>query len=97
VLYNDKYQPNVYNRAVDKRTAKDVDMLATVKTGEKLKRYRRGAGLTQVELAEKAEVAQSTVTQIERGNITEPRPGTLKALAKVLGITPMDLLDDVED
>jgi transcriptional regulator with XRE-family HTH domain len=74
-----------------------MDMLATVKTGEKLKRYRRGAGLTQVELAEEAGVAQSTVTQIETGTITEPRPGTLKALADALGITPLDLLDDVED
>jgi transcriptional regulator with XRE-family HTH domain len=71
-------------------------MLATVKTGEKLKRYRRGAGLTQVELAEESGLSQSTITQIEKGNITEPRPGTLKALADALGIAPRDLLDDLE-
>ena len=72
-------------------------MLSTVKTGEKLKRYRRGAGLTQVELAKRAGLAQSTVTQIEKGKITEPRPGTLRDLAEALGVSPMDLLDDLED
>jgi transcriptional regulator with XRE-family HTH domain len=86
----------VYPDRVDKRRRKDAYMLATVKTAEKLKRHRRGAGLTQVELAEKAGLAQSTVTMIETGQIAEPRPGTLKALAEVLGLKPMDLLDDLD-
>jgi len=58
-------------------------------------RYRRGAGLTQKELASRAGVTQSTVTQIERGIIAEPRPRTLTKLAAVLGITATDLLDDL--
>lgn len=70
-------------------------MLLGVKTGEKLKRYRRGSGLTQKELAQKAGVTQSTVTQIETGTIAEPRPRTLTKLANALGVTPTDLLDDV--
>ena len=69
-------------------------MLTVVKTGEKLKRYRRGAALTQIELAERAGLAQSTVTMIETGQISEPRPSTLKALAEVLELKPIDLLDD---
>jgi transcriptional regulator with XRE-family HTH domain len=71
-------------------------MLLEVKTGDKVKRYRRGAGLTQKQLADAAAVTQSTVTQIETGTIAEPRPGTLKKLADVLGVTPADLLDDLE-
>ena len=71
-------------------------MLMAVKTGEKVKRYRRGNGLTQVELAVASGVAQSTIAEIERGAIKEPRPRTLVKLAEVLGVTPMDLLDDLE-
>jgi transcriptional regulator with XRE-family HTH domain len=74
-----------------------MDMLQRVRTAEKLKRYRRGAGLTQVELAERAGVAQSTITMIETSQIAEPRPHTLRVLAEALGVSPMELLDDVED
>jgi transcriptional regulator with XRE-family HTH domain len=70
-------------------------MLATLATtGEKLKRLRRGAGLTQAELAEKSGVAQSTVAQIETEVRTTPHPGTLRKLAEALGKTPADLLED---
>jgi len=54
-------------------------------------------GLTQVELAERAGVAQSTITMIETSQIAEPRPHTLRVLAEALGVSPMELLDDVED
>jgi transcriptional regulator with XRE-family HTH domain len=72
-------------------------MIQKVKTAEKLKRYRRAAGLTQVELAERAGVAQSTIVMIERSQIAEPRPGTLRSLAEALGIEIIDLLDDIEE
>jgi len=70
-------------------------MLEAVKTGEKLKRYRRAAALTQRDLGERADVAQATIAEIEGGRIREPRPRTLKALADALDVTPLDLLDDV--
>jgi transcriptional regulator with XRE-family HTH domain len=73
-------------------------MLADVATtGEKLKRLRRGQGLTQEELAEQSGVAQSTIAQIETGRRPEPRPGTLKKLAGPLGVEIAELLEDIED
>jgi transcriptional regulator with XRE-family HTH domain len=77
------------------QNGRKTDMLATVATtGEKLKRERRGEGLTQVELAERSGVAQSTIAQIEGGARPTPHPGTLKKLAEALGIETRDLLPD---
>jgi transcriptional regulator with XRE-family HTH domain len=66
-------------------------------TGEKVKRLRRGLAMTQAELAEKAGVAQSTITMLERGQISEPHPRTMKGLANALAVSPADLLDDPEE
>jgi transcriptional regulator with XRE-family HTH domain len=72
-----------------------TDMLAAVATtGEKLKRERRGEGLTQAELAERSGVAQSTIAQIEGGARLNPHPRTLKKLAEALGVETRELLDD---
>jgi transcriptional regulator with XRE-family HTH domain len=73
-------------------------MLAAVATtGEKLKRERRGEGLTQAELAERSGVAQSTIAQIEGGSRPTPHPRTLKKLAEALGVETRALLEDLED
>lgn len=69
-------------------------LTAVATTGEKLKRLRRGAGLTQAELAQASGVAQSTIAQIETGQRKEPHPGTLRKLAEALELTPADLLED---
>ena len=70
-------------------------MLATVATtGEKLKRERRGEGLTQAELAGRSGVAQSTIAQIEGRARPNPHPRTLKKLAEALGVETRELLDD---
>jgi transcriptional regulator with XRE-family HTH domain len=69
-------------------------LVAVATTGEKLKRERRGAGLTQVELAERSSVAQSTIAQIEGGARPTPHPRTLKKLAAALGVETRELLDD---
>jgi transcriptional regulator with XRE-family HTH domain len=69
-----------------------MQLMAT--TGEKLKRLRRGQGLTQVELAKRAGVAQSTIVYIERNAREEPHPSTLRRLGEALGVTPADLLED---
>jgi transcriptional regulator with XRE-family HTH domain len=71
-------------------------MLIKVKTGEKVKRLRRGSGLTQVQLAEKSGVSQGTIAQVENGEVAQPRPSTIVRLAEALGVSGMDLLDDVE-
>jgi transcriptional regulator with XRE-family HTH domain len=55
-----------------------------------LHRLREERLLTQQQLAEKAEVARSTVARVELG---EPaRYSTVKALAEALGVTPADLM-----
>jgi transcriptional regulator with XRE-family HTH domain len=72
-------------------------MLATVKTGEKLKRERRAAGHTQAELAGLSGVAQSTIAQIEGGVRENPHPRTLKKLAGALHLEARDLLPDPSD
>jgi transcriptional regulator with XRE-family HTH domain len=70
-------------------------MLAEVATtGEKLKRLRRGRGMTQKELSDASGVAQSTIAQIETMRRAEPRPGTLKKLAEALGVETAELLED---
>lgn len=69
-----------------------ITVVAT--TGEKLKRLRRGRALTQVQLAERAKMSQSTIAQIESGARPNPHPGTLGKLADALGVSPADLLED---
>lgn len=66
-------------------------------TGEKLKRYRRGAGLSQRALAARAGITQANISAIERDARKEPRATTLGKLAKALDIKPSDLLGDVEN
>ena len=69
-------------------------MMAMATTGEKLRRLRRGQAMTQEELASASGVSPSTIVAIERGERASPHPGTLGKLAKALGVTPADLLED---
>lgn len=55
-----------------------------------IKHYRKQAGLTQEELAERLDVARSTITQWETG-WSSPRMGMVQKLAEVFGITPVFL------
>lgn len=48
---------------------------------------RGRAGLTQAELAKRADVPQSVVSDLENGKTIYPRLDTAMALAKVLGCT----------
>jgi transcriptional regulator with XRE-family HTH domain len=59
----------------------------------RLRALRASAGLTQQELAGKAGLSMSVVTQIERGVIPDPRISTLRALAQALNITVGELVD----
>jgi transcriptional regulator with XRE-family HTH domain len=52
----------------------------------RLKRLRRGAGLTQQQLAGAAGLSMSLITQLEQGAKTDPRMSTLKGLARALGV-----------
>jgi transcriptional regulator with XRE-family HTH domain len=59
--------------------------------GQRLKRLR-GDGMSQVELAVKAGVSPSLVAKIEQDENINPKLSTLRALARVLGVTTADLI-----
>jgi DNA-binding XRE family transcriptional regulator len=58
-----------------------------------LERARRDAGMSQADLAEASGVAQSHISQLERG-AGEPRLGTIVALAKALRTKAASLIGD---
>ena len=60
-----------------------------MKFNEKLKSARKGAKITQVELAEKLNVTQGTIANWERG-AREPDVETIKAIAAALSV-PVEL------
>jgi transcriptional regulator with XRE-family HTH domain len=62
--------------------------------GDILKRRRKALGLTQVELADKANVAQSMISQIERGKSDNVTIGNLRSLADALDCAVVDLLTE---
>ena len=53
-----------------------------------LRQARDRSGMTQAELSKASGVHLSTITQLERGIITDPRTNTARALAEALGIDP---------
>lgn len=54
--------------------------------GDRLRRYRVAAGLSQEALAERAGIAARTIGAIEQGTSTAPYRGTVLCLANALGI-----------
>lgn len=62
--------------------------------GDILKRRRKALGLTQVELADKANVAQSMISQIERGISDNVTIDNLRSLANALDCAVVDLLTE---
>lgn len=54
--------------------------------GQAIKSARKKAGLTQTELAEKIDIAQTSLSQIEVGSIN-PSPKTIKAVCEALHIS----------
>jgi transcriptional regulator with XRE-family HTH domain len=69
--------------------------LLTYLDGNRLKRLRVGHGLTQRELASKADMSPSTIVSLEKEQRNEGfHPSTLRKLAGALGVEPDDLLKD---
>lgn len=62
----------------------------------KLKELRNFRVMTQAELAELAQVGQSAICQFESGEI-KPSLNTLSKLAKALGVSVADLLDESKE
>ena len=60
--------------------------------GDRLKRERTLAALTQAELANKAGLTTAAVARVERDG-AETRPSTLRKLTKALNVQPRDLIE----
>jgi transcriptional regulator with XRE-family HTH domain len=63
---------------------------------QKLKALRERSVLSREELAEGAGLNYETVRRIEAGD-QEPRPKTIRALARALGVEPHELLKGGDD
>jgi transcriptional regulator with XRE-family HTH domain len=63
----------------------------------RLKELREQAGLSQQELAVKADLSLSLVAKLEQGKKADPRVSTVLALTGALGVKPGGLLDGVAD
>ena len=63
------------------------------KVGKVLKGFRGAKGLTQVELAEKAQLTQSYLAMLESGERVNPSLDILQRLAKALKVDIGELLD----
>ena len=65
-------------------------------TGERIRQARKSAGMTQAELAERADISLDTIKSVENGrrenDLRNPKIETLRKLADALGVTPGYLL-----
>ncbi len=62
------------------------------KLGKKIKKLRTGLGLSQDELARKADVPYTTLTKIETGVIKKPSVYVVAKIAKALNISIEELI-----
>lgn len=60
---------------------------------EKIAEYKKKLGITTEELSKRSGVPLGTLNKILSGDTKDPKLGTLKAIARVLGCT----LDDFDD
>ena len=76
-------------------TVEAIAALGRQTIGERIRRYRESAGLTQEALARAAEIGRVTLVRLENGE-QSPRFKTLKAVAEALGVDAPDLLVEPE-
>ena len=67
--------------------------MADRKLGEIVRELREARGLSQAQLAERAQIALSYVTTIEAGQPGSPPRQILQRLARALGVTAKKLLE----
>ena len=80
-----------YCDATYRPTIEAIAALGRQTIGERVRRYRESAGLTQETLARAAHIGRVTLVRLEKGE-QSPRFKTLKAIAGALGIDAPDLL-----
>ena len=84
-----------YCDATYRPTIEAIAALGRQTVGERVRRYRESAGLTQKALARAADIGRVTLVRLEHGE-QSPRFKTLKAVADALGIDAPDLLVEPE-
>jgi len=57
-----------------------------------IKKMRAKLGLTQDDLAKKADIKYTTLTKVESGAVNKPSVQTMAKIAKALGVSIEDLL-----
>ena len=76
-------------------TIEAIAALGKKTIGDRVRRYRESAGLSQKALARAADIGRVTLVRLEHGE-QSPRFKTLKAVADALGIDAPDLLVEPE-
>ena len=76
-------------------TVEAIAALGRRTVGERVRRFRESAGLTQEALAKAADIERVTLVRLEHGE-QSPRFKTLKAVADALGMDTPDLLVEPE-
>ena len=84
-----------YCDATYRPTVEAIAALGRRTIGERVRRYRESAGLTQEALARAAEIGRVTLVRLENGE-QSPRFKTLKAVADALGMEAPELLVEPE-
>ena len=64
--------------------------------GDRLRLLRKRSLMTQEQLAERSDVAVSTIIRIERNQV-EPHGSTIRKLAEALGVEPHELVKGASD
>lgn len=59
--------------------------------GERIAVLREEQAMSQAELAERAKISPSTLSQIESGKVPRPHVGTVRKIARALGVEPTEL------
>src|SRR6266568_3651745 len=67
-----------------------MDLPNPLTFGDLLRRYRTAAGLTQEELAERAQVSPRAISDLERGQRNRPWRETIHLLADALTLEPSE-------
>jgi transcriptional regulator with XRE-family HTH domain len=61
----------------------------------RLRTLREAAGLSQQEVADRADLSLSLITKMEQARKADPRASTIIALAAALGVKPGQLIEDL--
>lgn len=64
--------------------------------GEKVAMLASERGMKQKDICIAANVKKQTVSKIFQNQTTDPRMGTVIAIAEAFGMTPNELIEDVE-